>query len=187
MNLTIDIIAPAHGIIWRSYIPEMLSAYADFANMTAQNKVVIVYESIWKHTRMMAEALAEGLGRNGICVKVYQCSTTSPAVLMKEILDAKAILVGSGNYNNAMAGSIAGFLERLASCKVKNKKALGFGSYGWFQGVTAMINERLTKAGLTLLSDEVLTQNYTPSEEDLDKLMELGKNIAEQLKNEAEK
>ena len=50
-----------------------------------------------------------------------------------------------------------------------------------------MINERLTKAGLTLLSDEVLTQNYTPSEEDLDKLMELGKNIAEQLKNEAEK
>ena len=54
---------------------------------------------------------------------------TSPAIIQKELLDAKAVLVGSGNYNNAMAGSIAAFLEKLITCKVKNKKGLGFGSY----------------------------------------------------------
>ena len=143
---------------------------------------MIVYESVWKHTQMMAEALAEGMGRNGICVKIFKCSMTSPAIIQKELLDAKAILVGSGNYNNAMSGSIAAFLEKLISCKVKNKKGLGFGSYGWANLVTKEINARLVKAGITLLNDEVVSQNYTPSEEDLDALMELGKQIAEEIK-----
>ena len=182
MNLDIDMIAPAHGIIWRSYLPELFQAYEDFATFKAVDKAVIVYESVWKHTQMMAEALAEGMGRNGICVKIFKCSMTSPAIIQKELLDAKAVLVGSGNYNNAMAGSIAAFLEKLITCKVKNKKGLGFGSYGWANLVTKEINARLEKAGITLLNDEVVSQNYTPSEADLDALMELGKQIAEEIK-----
>ena len=182
MGLPIDMIAPAHGIIWRTYIKELFDAYQEFATFAAKDKVVIVYESVWKHTQMMAEALAEGLGRNGICVKIFKCSLTSPAIIMKELLDAKAILVGSGNYNNAMAPSIAAFLEKLASCKVKNKKALGFGSYGWADVVTKQVNERPVRAGLPLLQDGVVSQNYTPTQEDLDALMELGKTLATEIK-----
>lgn len=182
LGIEIDMIAPAHGVIWRTYIKELFDAYQDFANFTSVNKAVIVYESVWKHTQMMAEALAEGMGRNGICVKIFKCSQTSPAIIMKELLDAKVILVGSGNYNNTMAGSIAGFMERLISNKVKGKKGLGFGSYGWFNGITKQINERLEKAGIALLSDEIIAQNYTPTEEDLDKLMQTGKEIAKIIK-----
>ena len=35
MNLDIDMIAPAHGIIWRSYLPELFQAYEDFATFKA--------------------------------------------------------------------------------------------------------------------------------------------------------
>lgn len=182
MQLDIDMIAPAHGVIWRTYINELLEAYEGFATFQSVDKAVIVYESVWKHTQMMAEALAEGLGRNGICVKIFKCSMTSPSIIMKELLDAKAIFVGSGNYNNAMAGSIAGFLEKLISCKVKGKKGIGFGSYGWANLITKEINARLEKAGIAMLSDQVISQNYTPSEADLDALMELGKQMAEEIK-----
>ena len=181
MNLDIDLIAPAHGIIWRSYINEMLEAYEEYATFKPKDKVVIVYESVWKHTQMMAEAFAEGLGQKGIDVKVYKCSITSPAIIMKELLDAKAILVGSGNYNNAMSPCIASFLEKLASCKVKNKKAIGFGSYGWANLVTKQINDRLVKAGLTLLSEDNLSCNYTPTEENLDQYVTYGEQIADEL------
>ncbi len=184
LNLTIDMIAPSHGIIWRSYIPEILAAYMDFATFKSKDKVVIIYESIWKHTQEMAEALAEGIGRNGVCVKIFKYSQTSNAIVMKELIDAKAILVGSGCYNNIMASNIAGFLEKLISFNVKGKKGLGFGSYGWYRNVTASINKKLEEAGVTLINDEVLAQNYTPTEQDLDKLMQLGKEIAEQLKAE---
>ena len=138
MGLPIDMIAPAHGIIWRTYIKELFDAYQEFA--------------------------------------------TFAAIIMKELLDAKAILVGSGTYNNAMAPSIAAFLEKLARCKVKNKKALGFGSYGWADVVTKQVNERLVRAGLPLLQDGVVSQNYTPTQEDLDALMELGKTLATEIK-----
>lgn len=184
MGLEIDMIAPAHGIIWRTYIKELLEAYVEFATFKSSDKAVIVYESVWKHTQMMAEALAEGMGRNGVCVKTFKCSLTSPSIIMKELLDAKVVLIGSGNYNNVMASSIAGFLERLTSCKVKGKKGLCFGSYGWFNGIIKQMNERLIAAGIPLLNDDVLAQNYTPSEEDLDHLVEVGKRIAEEIKKE---
>lgn len=182
MNLEIDMIAPAHGIIWRTYIQELFDAYAKFSSFATSDKAVIVYESIWKHTQMMAEALAEGMGRNGVCVKIFKCSLTSPSIIMKELLDAKVILIGSGNYNNTMASSIAGFLERLSSCKIKGKKGLGFGSYGWFNGITKQINERMINAGIPMLNDDVLKQNYTPTQEDLNELVEVGKRIAEEIK-----
>lgn len=182
LGIDFEMIAPAHGIIWRSYIKEMLAAYDSYATFQSVNKAVIVYESIWRHTQMMAEALAEGMGRNGICVKVFKCSLTSCAVINKEILDAKVILVGSGAYNGGMSGSIADFMERLTNNKVKNKKGLAFGSYGWFNGVTKQINERLEKAKIPLLNDELLAINYTPTEEDLDHLVAVGHQIAEEIK-----
>lgn len=182
MNLEIDMIAPAHGIIWRTYINELLEAYMGYATFEAKEKVVIVYESVWKHTQMMAEALAEGIGRNGVCVKIFKASQTSSAIIAKELLDAKVLLVGSGCYNNTMETTISGFLEKLHTYHVKGKLGLGFGSYGWYKNVTANINTKLVDAGLTLISDELLAQNYTPSSDDLDHLMEVGKQIAEQIK-----
>ena len=182
MNIHIDMIAPAHGIIWKKYTAQILEAYQEFASFSAKDKVIIVYESVWHHTQMMAEALAEGLGRNGTCVKLFQYSHTSSSLIMKELLDAKAILVGSGCYNNAMNPAIAGFLEKLKSCKVKGKKGLGFGSYGWFNGVTKDINTRLTECGIPLLCEDILAQNYTPSEEDLNRYMELGAQLSKEIK-----
>lgn len=178
----IEMIAPAHGVVWKAYVKEILDAYMDFATFKAKDKVVIVYESIWRHTQDMAEALAEGIGRNGVCVKVFKESATSSAVIQKELLDAKAILIGSGCYNNDMASNIHAFLAKLKTIKVKGKVGLGFGSYGWYRNTTSDINKKLEEAGITLLSDQLLAQNYTPTEHDLDQLMELGKSIAEQLK-----
>ena len=178
MNLDIEMIAPAHGIIWKRYIPQLLEAYEGFATFRSTDKAVIVYESVWNHTRQMAEALAEGMADQGMEVKVYLHSSTSSAIIMKEILDARVVLVGSGCYN-AMSPEISGFIDRLASCKIKGKKALGFGAYGWFGNTVKTINERLQQAGFTLaLDDEALSQCYTPSESDLERYYEAGRAIA---------
>lgn len=184
LNLPIAMIAPAHGIIWRSYIKECLAAYHEFATFKAKAKVVIVYESIWHHTQEMAEAIAEGIGQSGVMVKVYKASQTNSAIIMKELLDAKAILVGSGCYNNDMASNIAGFLQRLATCHLKGKLGLGFSSYGWYRNTTAGINQKLEEAGITLIDEPAVLQNYTPAADDLDKLSALGERIAAIIKAE---
>lgn len=183
MGLEIDMIAPAHGIIWRTFTKDILASYLAFASFQSNDKAVIIYESIWKHTQEMAEALAEGMGRNGVCVKVYKLSATSSAKIMKEILDAKAILVGSGCYNSDMSSNIQGFLAKLKTCHVKDKLGLGFGSYGWYRNTTVEINKKLEECGIALLNDQILAQNYTPNTEDLDALMKLGSDIAVAIKH----
>lgn len=178
MNLEIDYIAPAHGIIWHKYIPQIIEAYQSFSSNATKNKAVIVYDSVWNHTDEMAHALAEGFGQGGMEVKLYKVSKTSPAIILKELLDAEVVMVGSGNYNNFMAPSVAAFLEKLASCKVKNKKGLAFGAYGWANVVAKQINERLKTAGIALLEEQPLSQNYTPSENDLENLYQFAYNYA---------
>ncbi len=103
---------------------------------------------------------------------------------MKELLDAKAVLVGSGCYNNEIASNIAGFLNRLATCHMKGKIGLGFTSYGWYRNTAASINQKLQDAGITLIREESVMQNYTPSEADLDQLSELGEQIAALIRND---
>lgn len=109
MNLEIETILPAHGIIWKKYIPELLGAYQGFATNKTSNKAVIVYESVWKHTQEMAEALAEGFGDSGLDVKVYKLSETRSSIVFRELMDAKIICVGSGTYNNDMSYSVGAF------------------------------------------------------------------------------
>lgn len=182
LHLPIKMIAPSHGIIWRTYIQELLQAYMEFATFKSKDKVVIIYESIWRHTQEMAEALAEGIGASGVSVKVYKESITSSSLMMKEILDAKAVFIGSGCYNNDMASNISGLLSKLKTCHIKGKKALGFGSYGWYGKTVANINQALEEAGFTLLDEAALSINYTPSMDDLDHCIEVGKQIAEIIK-----
>ena len=102
---------------------------------------------------------------------------TSPAIIQKELLDAKAVLVGSGNYNNAMAGSIAAFLEKLITCKVKNKKGLGFGSYGWGGTWLEDWGTRIKDAGGELVADGVAILGE-PDDDGKAQCEELGKTLA---------
>ena len=181
MNLEIEAIAPAHGIIWKAYIPEILKAYQNFSAIQLKNKAVILYESVWHHTKEMAETLAEGLGQNGVEVHLYQVSSTMDSIMMKELLDAKAILIGSGNYNNMMAPQIAGILEKLSSCKFKNRLALGFSSYGWANLVGEQINQKLKANQYEIIQDS-FNINYAPSTSDLEEVYHLGETIALKIK-----
>ena len=56
MNLDIEYIMPAHGIIWKDYIADIIETYKDIATQKAANKAVIVYESVWKHTQQIIKA-----------------------------------------------------------------------------------------------------------------------------------
>ena len=141
-----------------------------------------MFESIWNNTASMAFALAEGMGMNGIDVKLYQASKSSSSLIMKELMDAKAIIIGSGNYNNAMSPEIAGFVEKLTSMKPKGKKAYVFGSYGWGNVVIKAIEERLEKGKLSLFDLPSSSIQYTPNAFHLDNIYETGVKLAEAIK-----
>lgn len=142
--------------------------------------MVIVYESVWKHTQQIAESLAEGFAAAGMDVKVYKLSITRSSIVMKELMDAKMVCVGTGTYNNAMAPSVASFLERVKSCKINDKKGLAFGAYGWFRNVPSTLSDKLKEAGFEPAADAI-AQNFTPSEDELDNYYKLALEIGKSL------
>ncbi|WP_243669152.1 FprA family A-type flavoprotein [Methanoculleus chikugoensis] len=61
LGIDIRMIAPSHGIIWRSHAGDILKAYVDWSRGgVAKDKVTIVYDTMHGSTTMMAKAIAEG-------------------------------------------------------------------------------------------------------------------------------
>lgn len=51
--------------------------------------------------------------------------------IMTEVLDAKAIIVGSSTLNKGLFPTLADFLTNMKGLKPKGKIGAAFGSYGW--------------------------------------------------------
>ncbi len=74
LNLQIDIIAPDHGPIYRNSenIEWILNMYSSWASKkTISNTAVIVYDTMWQSTDIMARAIAEGIELTGASVTMY--------------------------------------------------------------------------------------------------------------------
>ncbi len=176
LGLKIDMIAPSHGIIWRSNPEKIIEKYVEWSKPTVERKAVIAYDTMWDSTDKMARKIAEGLKSEGVDAKIYRISKTDVNDIITDILDAKAILVASSTINNTMIPDVAYFLEELMGLKPRKRIGAAFGSYGWGKGAVANIEKKLKDTGIELVQ-EGLQIKFVPDEEGLTKCFEYGKEI----------
>ena len=182
MNLDIDMIAPSHGIIWRTNPVQIIEKYLSWSDPNYnEGYAVIIYDTMYHATRDMAEAIAMGLEEEGIKYKLFNAATKDRSDLNVEIFKSNAVLLGSCTVNNSVLRETASLLDEIKSLKVKNKLAFGFGAYGWSGEAHKIISQKLSEAGLTI-SQEPLGVRYKSSAEEIEKCVEAGRNIAKQLK-----
>ncbi|MCS7121678.1 MAG: FprA family A-type flavoprotein [Archaeoglobaceae archaeon] len=170
-NLKIEMIAPSHGIVWKNP-SKILEAYKKWADFESENKLVIVYDTMWNSTEMLAKAIADGAGSVGAKVYLFHVRKTSFTEIVTEILDAKAIAVGSPTLHNSVFPTIAGFLTYLKSLRPQKKKALAFGSYGWNGVGIKEVHSLLQEMKLECL--EPLMVRYKPKKDEIEKAFNLG-------------
>ena len=176
MELKIDMIAPSHGIIWRSHPGKIIEKYMEWGKSMVTRKAVVAYDTMWNSTERMARKIVEGLASEGVFAKLYRISETDVNDIITQVLDAKAVLVASSTINNTMIPDVAYFLEELMGLKPRGRIGAAFGSYGWGKGAVANIEKKLKETGIELVK-EGLQVRYVPTEEDLDKCFEYGKEI----------
>jgi len=181
MNLEINMICPSHGVIWRKKedISKIINLYLQWANNYQENQITIIYDTMWNDTRKMAEAIAEGIKKadSQVEVKLMNTAKDDKTKVLTEVFKSKKILVGSPTVNNGYLYSIAGILEMIKGMKLKGKKASAFGSYGWSGEAVKLILEELKKAGFEII-DEGIKMMWTPDEENINKCIQFGENIA---------
>ncbi|MFC1998575.1 FprA family A-type flavoprotein [Chloroflexota bacterium] len=180
-GIKIDMIAPSHGIVWRSHLNAIVNAYTSWGKGEAKNKVVIAYDTMWASTEKMARAMAEGIRGEGVEVKLYNLTQTCKSDVIKEVLDAKAVLIGSPTLNNGMFPTVAAFLCYLKGLKPKNKIGAAFGSYGWAGGAVKQAQQELELAGVEII-DSGLNFKFVPDKSEIDKCVQFGKEIAGKIR-----
>ncbi len=170
LGLQFNMIAPSHGVIWRN--PEkIIESYAKWANFENENKVVIVYDTMWKSTAKIAKAIADGAATKAK-VRMFHVRRDALSEIMTEILDAKAIAIGSPTMHNTVFPPVAGFLAYMKGLKPKNKIGLAFGSYGWSGGATKEINRVFEELRFEVM--EPLEVMYKPTREELEMAYDVG-------------
>ncbi len=180
-DFDIEMIATSHGIIWRSKIDKIVQAYISWANGETKDKAVVVYDTMWGSTKTMARNIAEGIATEDIEVQVYRVSDSDRSVIMKEILDASAVVVGSPTLNNGIFPDVADFVIYMRGLRPKGRLGAAFGSYGWGGGAVKEVRKNMELGGLDMPLEDFEVK-YVPHQEVKEECIEYGKEIASKIR-----
>ena len=176
LGLEIEMICPDHGIIWRNNPGKIIDAYVQWSQQVAQKKAIVVYDTMWNSTKQMAEAVADGIVSQGVAVTPIHIRSSHRSDIMTEVLDAKAIVVGSPTLNNQMFPTVADLLVYMKGLKPINKIGGMFGSYGWSGESVKMIRTELEAMKFDIVDPGIKIQ-YVPDGDGLSACFNYGQEI----------
>lgn len=164
--LDIEIIAPSHGVIWRSHTDKILDLYDKWANNRLSNYAIIVYDSMWHSTETMAIRILDAFMELGIPARAFDLKVNHISDIITETLDAQYVAVGSPTLNSNLMPTVASFLTYVKGLTPRNRHAyaMAFGSYGWGGQSIGQVAESLKECQMDLSLGEYRCQ-WVPTDE----------------------
>lgn len=182
MNVGLDIIAPAHGIIWRDNPMQIVEKYLGWAKGEGEDRVIIAYNTMYGATKKMAEYIGFGLEDAGVDYRIYNASSTDLNDLLTQIFLAKGVIFGASTINNGPLVSLYPVIKEMQGLRYTNKLGATFGSYGWSGESPKVLKELLEDAKVEIIQESIKVK-YAPNDEELKECIEFGKSFGEKLLN----
>ncbi len=137
---------------------------------------------MWEGTKMMAEAIADGIGRvsKNTALKLYNAGKTDKNDIVTEIFKSKAVLFGSPTVNKGILAPLSGMLHEVKGLAFKNKKAAVFGTYGWSGESVEVLGKMVEEAGFEVVQVG-LKKMWSPDDANLADCREFGSEFASKL------
>ena len=176
----IEIIAPSHGCVYRNP-SRILELYEKWVDGKTAHKAILVYVSMWNSTKTMIDTMAESLLSEKIEVSLYNLVTADLGEVAKDLVDSRAIVLGTptvlgGMHPVAIYGS---YLVKLLKPPLQYGAVVS--SYGWGPAAIKQAQEILGPAKIEIVG--AVEVNGPPTENDLLKVMEIGKQLASKIKS----
>lgn len=166
-NLEIKMIATGHGVIWRKNISKIIDCYKFWSSDEVEDRTVVVFDSMWHSTEIMAKKITESFAKKNIPAAYYDIKFTPLADIITDIFKSKYLAVGSPTVNNQMMPTIAKFLCYLKGLRPLNHKGFAFGSYGWGGQSIGFVEDEMKAAGIEIILEKIKIANL-PTKEQLD-------------------
>jgi len=180
MGLEFNMICPDHGVLWRKDIAKIIDAYVRWSEQTPKNKALVVYDTMWHSTQQMAEAIVAGLAAAGVYAVPMDLRRTDRSDIMTEVLDARAVIVGSPTLNNNLFPTVSDFLTYMKGLKPHNKIGAAFGSYGWSGEAVKQVTAELQGMKFEMVEPGLKIQ-YVPDQDAIRACEDFGRKIAEAM------
>ncbi len=132
-SVPLTTICSTHGPVWRQHLPKVVDTYDKMSRYEAlEEGVVVAYGSMYGHTELMAEAVAQGLAQGGIRnIVVHNVSKTDSSCILRDVFKYKGLIIGSPTYNNNLHPGVDSLVRKIEFRGVKNKVFGCFGSFTW--------------------------------------------------------
>lgn len=130
-NLDIDLIAPAHGPIIREYKDKVLSLYDKLSRYESENKVTVIYGTMYGYTEELVSVLALRLYEEDIPVSIFNASEIHPSYIISDAWDSKIIVLAAPTYDGKYFLPAYNVMYYIYAKRLRNKKFAVMGSSGW--------------------------------------------------------
>lgn len=170
-GLDLETIAPAHGVIWREHMQDIIKLYREMSKCEPDNSAVVVYSSMYGSTRKMAEAITEAFAQTGVKVRLYDVDISDISDIITDVFFAKYVACGSSTHNLTMLPTMGGFMTYLKGLSPKGRIGISFGSYGWSDAAQMQIADIMKSAGYEMPLDPI-SEVWNDSEDKLGAIFE---------------
>lgn len=177
-GLDIEMIAPSHGIIWRSEIGHIIEKYDRLSSYKGEHAITIIFGSLYGNTENAADAAAQGAADAGIKkIRLLDSSKVHSSYIINELIKNKGVILVSAVYNGGIFPPMSSVLENIIEHKIVNKKAAVIGGYSWGAAPLKKLDTAIENAGWEKIGETIKFAG-APKEADLKAAYELGKLLA---------
>ncbi len=178
-EISIDVVAPAHGLIWRSHPRQIIDLYdrwTERGETGGEPGVTLLFATMYGNTERMMDAVAEGIVAAGVPLRIFDVARTPISYVLPSLWSYTGVAVGAPTYEADLFPPAATVLEMARRKRIFGKRSIYFGSYGWGGGGEREMRNAAAAMRWNLL--ETLPFQAAPTEDELHTGRELGARLA---------
>lgn len=183
-GVPVAVIAPSHGLVWRSDPGEVIARYKKFAEYpTGKTEcgISLLWGSMYGNTKMATDAVMRGVAHEGVPMEVFEVPRAEESYILASVFKNRGVIVGAPTYETKMFPPMAHALDELARKGMTNKKAFRYGSFGWSGGAQKEFDA--IAESLQWVRAESFEFRGAPTTDDLNRVEELAAAFARMIRD----
>ena len=183
-GISIKIIAPSHGIIWRKNPIDIINRYIKFAgymNGPAEKEITIIWSSMYGNTERLLEHVIKGIQSENVPVIIHRIPQEHVSYALASAWKSAGLVFGMPTYEYRMFPPMAHVLDIFDRSHVWNKKVFRFGSFGWSGGAQKQFDELIKNLKWDCL--EAVEFQGAPKDEHKTLAYKRGQELAKKIKS----
>jgi flavorubredoxin len=182
-NLSVKVVAPSHGMVWRKNPQTILDRYlryASYAKGPGEREIAVIWGSMYGNTKQGLDAVIRGIEAEGIPYSIHRVPDENVSWILADAYKSAGLVLAMPTYEYAMFPPMAQVLDIFRRKHITGKTVLRIGSWGWVGGAKKEYQAAIE--GLSWTSLDPLEWAGAPGPEDLAALEAAGRELAKTIK-----